>query len=189
MRSQLLADMAIATARPFLKNGSFVFLDLDGVRRRGVQPGVREYPVCGNLYDTAGAPVRAALWMDRRGRLCELELIFWGDGSSSKPDWSTVKFERTEYPQLDAPLSFLELRRKLESDRHACGRESSRFVDRRAGEQVIGESADPRANAAAYSNHRPSQLRPRQKRRIRPEYAPVVHPRIQCLSGLPERHL
>lgn len=88
--------------RAFLANGSFVYIDLDGVRRSSGHLGVREYPVCGNLRDTANGPVRACLWMDRRGRLCELELIFWGDGSSDKPDWSTVEFEQTEYPELDA---------------------------------------------------------------------------------------
>ncbi|MFM0499624.1 hypothetical protein [Paraburkholderia caffeinilytica] len=102
MRKQLLADMAVATARLFLKNGSFVFLDLDDVKRRQDQLGLREYPVSGRLRDMEGGPVRASLWMDRHGRLSEIELIFAFSGPNSKPDWSTLEFVQTDYPELDA---------------------------------------------------------------------------------------
>lgn len=89
-RLRLLDDLEHASAEPATADSARVLFEISGYQRPPYR-GQRSYGIEGELLDSDGTKLSFDLFADENGRLLELELIRWGEGSLNCPDWSTLK--------------------------------------------------------------------------------------------------
>ncbi len=87
---QLLADLHLATAESVTPDGSRIAFSISGYQRPPYR-GQRSFGVQGDLLDKDGVKLTFDLFADENGRLLEMELIRWAEGSLVGPDWTTLK--------------------------------------------------------------------------------------------------
>ena len=88
--SQLLLDMAQATAVSIPCDGSRVIFNISGYQRPAYR-GQHPFPVEGKVRDQDGSELSVLLYADENGRLLELELVRFDEGDVIEPDWSTLR--------------------------------------------------------------------------------------------------
>lgn len=89
-RSQLTDDLAHATAEPLNEDGSIIRFEIEGYLR---SPRIgRTISVDAVATDRDGAHLNVVLFTDAIGRLYELEIVRFENGSVIAPDWKTLRF-------------------------------------------------------------------------------------------------
>jgi hypothetical protein len=88
-RKQLLADLERAVADPLTSDGSRIRFEIAGYQRPPRQ-GQHLLGVEGKTHDRDGTELTVLLHADENGRLLELEVIRWGQGDLTDPDWNAL---------------------------------------------------------------------------------------------------
>ena len=88
-RKRLLFDLEHSTEKPVNEDGSIVAFDIAGYEKPS-SGGSIMFRVEGSVLDEDGSQLTVLLHSDANGRLMELELVRFDDGSAIRPDWTTL---------------------------------------------------------------------------------------------------
>jgi hypothetical protein len=89
-RSQIVADLARASAEPMNDDGTIIRFEIPEYQRPP-QTGGR-VTVDGKVKDRDGAHLDVILFTDENDRLYELEVVRYEVGKVMEPDWTTLTF-------------------------------------------------------------------------------------------------
>lgn len=87
---QLRADLKNAVVVSRANDNSRIEFGIDGYKRPPYN-GQHPYAVEGKMTDSDGAELSVLLHADENGRLLELEIVRWDNGSLIGPSWSSLK--------------------------------------------------------------------------------------------------
>jgi hypothetical protein len=88
-RKRLLLDLEFSKAAPANEIGTIIAFTIAGYQRPHTI-GSRLYDVEANVLDEDGSQLDLILHADANGRLMELEIVRYAEGSVIKPDWTTL---------------------------------------------------------------------------------------------------